>query len=202
MDFLINGIIDITLFIVFYLFLKNFLSSYIKKKAENLATKEDIGIITKITESTKAFILSKLHISQTRYVKEYELLETLCDKLVDLQYATRNLRPPIDFRDTKKSEEEIKIERLNVYQKAISEFCLLIEKKKPFYPKDINEKLTKIRDDTWKEATEYRLDIDKENGIKYWERAEQNSVAIEKRSNDAIDSIRNRIQYWEEFDNK
>ena len=79
---------------------------------------------------------------------------------------------------------------------------LFRSKKKPFYPKDINEKLTKIRDDTWKEATEYRLDIDKENGIKYWERAEQNSVAIEKRTNDAIDSIRNRIQYWEEFDNK
>lgn len=171
-------------------------------KAENLATKEDIGVITKITESTKAFILSKLHISQTRYIKEYDLLETLCEKLIDLQYATKNLRPPIDFSAPNKSKDDIKIERLSVFQKAFYEYCQIMERKKPFYPNEIFEKLTLIRDSAWKEAVEYKLDIDKDNILKYWEKAEQNSAAITARINDAIDSIRDRIQYWEEFDNK
>lgn len=53
-------IAPIILGIVGNLFIKNYLPSYFDKKAENLATKEDIGVITGEVEEVK-------HIYQTRY---------------------------------------------------------------------------------------------------------------------------------------
>ncbi|MCX6350250.1 MAG: chromosome partitioning protein ParA, partial [Bacteroidetes bacterium] len=44
-----NGLFQVILF----LFLKNYLPSYFNEKGRNLATKEDIGTITKIVESVK-----------------------------------------------------------------------------------------------------------------------------------------------------
>jgi hypothetical protein len=80
------------------LLLKSYLPSYMKKKGENLATKEDIQVITDLIESTKAIYTEKLEqlrarIATAQYVQsrrddllrhKYERIEELVDKIVNV----------------------------------------------------------------------------------------------------------------------
>jgi len=60
----------LTLIIVF--FAKVYLSGYLKEKSVNLATKEDIGDITKIVESTKSEILKLEKVHGAKYGLKYD----------------------------------------------------------------------------------------------------------------------------------
>lgn len=75
-DFITNNLLDslqLAFLIIFGLYLKNFLPTYFGEKAKNLATKEDIGNITRIVESVK-----------TEFTQETEKLK------VDLHFLSQN----------------------------------------------------------------------------------------------------------------
>jgi hypothetical protein len=205
-------ILNIIALVVLILFLKNYFPSYFNKKAENLATKEDIGEITKQVESIKhlysadleslrATMGAQLYIHQTRYQNEFNILRDLSEKIVELKGAVLSLRPTLDHINLNEPEEERKLKRLNLYNEAAVAFGKLYETRKPFYPEEIYGGITKLSQLIRKEAIEYAITSDrgKDFDPKYWDKAMANAEQISKLTDEIMEFIRNRVKYWEEF---
>ena len=176
--------------------------SYLKKKAENLATKEDVSEITERVESMKATIGAQLYIHQVRYQNEFNILMDLTEKLVELRDSALVLRPVVDYVDASEAEEDRKRKRLKRYQEAALAFYKLYETRKPFYPDEIYNGIKELDRVVWKEVVQYKNRLPSEGkgfDSEYWQKAEKNSEEISKLADKVIGLIRNRIRYWEEF---
>jgi hypothetical protein len=176
--------------------------SYLKKKAENLATKEDVSEITKQVESMKATVGAQLYIHQVRYQNEFNILMDLTEKLVELRDSALVLRPVVDYVDASEAEEDRKRKRLKRYQEAALAFYKLYETRKPFYPDEIYNGIKELDRVVWKEVVQYKNRLPSEGkgfDSEYWQKAENNSEEISKLADKVIGLIRNRIRYWEEF---
>jgi hypothetical protein len=186
-----------------------FFRKYFEKKAENLATKEDIAAITREIEdvkhdyaekleSAKASISAQMNRHGFRYEREFEILGELSACLVDLRDAILALRPVFDFRDPKKTEDDIKAERLErLYATEIALYeCH--EKKRPFYPDDIYVAIRQISKTARLESAGYQF---KRSGGKehlaYWDEAEKNQKTMLDQTEAAMQKIRERVTTWE-----
>lgn len=210
---ILNVLVIVALGIVAY-FIRSYFPSYLKKKAENLATKEDIGEITKSVEairheysvnleSLKASIGSKLYIHQIRYQNEFNILIDLSEKLIELRDSSLALRPVTDYVNPNESEEERKKKRLNRYHEGAITLYKSYESRKPFYPDEIYDGIKKLDKIIWKEVVQYKNRSDREGrsfDSKYWDKAEANAEEISKTADDVIALIRNRVKYWESID--
>jgi len=189
-----------------------FIKDYIKKKAENLATKEDIQEITHKIEEVKheyatqletvrASLTSQVHIHQVRYEKEYQILSELTKCLVELRDTARALRPKFDRINPNESEEERKERRLGLYSKATLALYQSLQYNRPFYPEPIFEILSKFDEKTFNEAFQYsHADINKVGDLlAYFDEAEKNVEEITKLAEEAISAIRDRAKEWEKL---
>lgn len=174
----------------------NLLKAYLGKKGENLATKEDVNLLTEKVESIRATYASHLHVSQLRYSKEYELLERLVPLVVEVRDAARGLRPPVDHIDPNEPEGERKKRRLERYREAARELHLVMEGARPFYPEGIYDALRKLQDSAFMEALQFQ-DADHELDRDYWEQAVKSAEKIVDSANEVLDAVRQRIQVWE-----
>ena len=174
-----------------------YLRSYLSRKAENLATKEDIGKVTTEVEAVKAAIGSRLHVSQVRYEKEFQILSDLSEKLVELRDASLSLRPTIDFvpQDEKKEKQK----RLIRFHEANRALYVVSETKRPFYPEQVYKVLNKFSRIAWSEAVGYK-NREFSHPIRSWEEAQENADEISTLANKTLDAIRDRIKTWEHFD--
>lgn len=173
--------------------------SYLKKKAENLATKEDVSEITKQVESMKATIGAQLYIHQIRYQNEFNILMDLSEKLVALRDSAHSLRPVLDYVDSRETEDERKQKRLKKHYDAAVTFYKAYETKMPFYPEEIYQSIKKLDLLVRKETIEYDIGQDKGFDKKYWDAASANALEIAKLADEIIALIRVRVKYWEEF---
>lgn len=176
--------------------------AYLKKKAENLATKEDVAAITKQVELIKGEIGSQLYVHQTRYQNEFQILKDLAEKVVEVKNSALSMRPVIDSFDPSESEEERKKKRLQRYFDAGRDFYKLFETRKPFYPDEIYVGVTKLDKVIWKEVVGYKNwspNAGRGYDPKYWEKAAENSKEISAIADEVMCLIRKRIQYWEKF---
>lgn len=183
---------------ILILIIQLFVAQYLNKKAENLATKQDLKEITTIAESTKASIASRLHTNKTRYDLELRILEELNEKIVNLKIAALSLRPIFDIETNQTDEKKLE-RRFNDYNEAARSLHLYREYKKPFYPIDLFNKLIELDKVTWTETVETAIYSRKHRDTKYWREAKENSDKIKQLSESAMESIRERIQYWEEL---
>ena len=186
-----------------------FLPKYVGKKAENLATKEDISEITDQIESvkmeyanllasTRAELSAQINTHGFRYEKEYEVLDSLTELLVEVRDAALSLRPVADYVDPNKSEDEIKQERLERFVKARSALYLKCERKRPFFPDEIYRLITEVRKTAISESIQYRhRDSSGKDWLKYWDDAEKNQAEIASKADAAMEKIRERITKWE-----
>ncbi|ROL85559.1 hypothetical protein BK636_03500 [Pseudomonas chlororaphis] len=192
------------------LLLKSFLPGYFKKKAENLATKEDIADITQKIETVKHEYATQLESAKAdlsvlvtrhgfRYEKEYDVLGRLTELLVELRDASVGLRPVVDFRDPDLSADEVKQQRLARLHEAGRMVYLESQRKRPFFPGDIYDSIEAILKITHSESIEYRLKdpFEGEGFMEYWESAEKNQNAITQSVEDAMELIRNRVIKWD-----
>jgi len=186
--------------VVLGLLIRYYIPAYLKKKAENLATKEDVKEITKAVESIKHQYATQLFIHQTRYQNEYTLLKDLSEKLIQLRDAVVSLRPPaLDSRNANETEKERKQKRLQRYFDAALSFYKLYEASKPFYHEDIYFGIKKLEHLMNKESVEYQNG--REFDPQYWEKASVNITEISKEADNVIALIRLRVKYWEDFEN-
>jgi len=212
---ILNILVIISLVINAY-FVKTYFPSYLKKKAENLATKEDLKEITTSVEaikheysadleSLKAVIGSELYIHQTRYQNEFNILMDLSEKLIELRDSSLGLRPVADYVDPNEAEEEKKKRRLNRYHDAAIALYRVYETRQPFYPDEIYKGIRELDKVVWKEVVQYKNRTDSEGkgfDPKYWDKAEANSEQISKAANNVITLIRDRAKSWETFEFK
>ncbi|PIV39601.1 MAG: hypothetical protein COZ98_05335 [Candidatus Omnitrophica bacterium CG_4_8_14_3_um_filter_43_15] len=173
--------------------------SYLMKKAENLATKEDVSEITKQVESMKATIGAQLYIHQVRYQNEFNILMDLSEKLVALRDSAHSLRPILDYVDSRETEDERKQKRLKKHYDAAVVFYKAYETKMPFYPEEIYQSIKKLDLLVRKETIEYDMGQDKGFDKKYWDAASANALEIAKLADEIIALIRTRVKYWEDF---
>ena len=140
--------------------------SYMKKKGENAATKEDIkGITDKIEsvkheyagqlEAVRASLTTQIHVNKVRYEKEYKILSVLTKKLIELRDATKALRPTAEFVPNGESDEEWKNKKLERFNTASNALYKYSETKQPFFPKEIYGLLVELDFATRSEAMKY-----------------------------------------------
>ena len=149
------------------LLLGHFLPSYVRKKAEHLATKQDIKRITEIVEAVKldsskqleairTTLNAQLYIHKVRYEKEFEILSQLSSSLIVLRDASYQLRPgAYDVAPTNQSSEETKQERIASYIAASKAFYSIYETHQPFYSEELYLVLKELHHQTRKEAAQY-----------------------------------------------
>ena len=201
------GIVALGLIIKFYL------PSYVAKKGENLATKEDIAEITnKIEgvragyahelEGVRAALGSRLGIHQFRYQQEFEMLVKLAEKVVELRDATVMLRPEAEYVDPEEPEEDRKKRKLARYSEASRELYQFYEPRRPFFPEPMLQSLGQLSQVTWHEVVQYRHRAPHGEAFdpNYWENAADNAVTIQTASNEVLGAIRERSRSWEQFD--
>lgn len=187
-----SAIINIIILILIVYF-----RNYLSKKGELLATKEDIGKITKEIESIKGEIGARLFIHQTRYQNEYIMLKEITEKLVKVRDAAMLLRPSLDIINKTKPEEIIKSERLLAFYDALKDLNNTKEFLMPFYPEEIYHSLNKFDKASYKESVQYKHGD--QNDKNYWEEQNKNCIEIYLIAKDTLDLIRKRVQYWENF---
>jgi hypothetical protein len=136
---------------------KNYLPSYLKKKAEHLATKEDIGAITeqvKKVESKYSSELEKLrfdlerknYVSNAQFELEFKTYQEIWSSSIDLSNAIRDIISFIESNDALKvnriaAEMPITTGLMNNLVQRYHSFMKLTEQKRPFYPANIVEVL-------------------------------------------------------------
>lgn len=170
-----------------------FIGPYISKKAENQATKEDIKEITNKIESVRAAIGSRLHVSQFRYEKEFEILSKLTAIAVDLRDVSRGIRPIADTCDS--DRPEVKQARIEKYHQAAQRFYDTVEKNRPFYDETVYALATDLEKSCFKEAISSRRPSERDNN--YWNEAEKHFKEISELAEKLITIIRKRVQVWE-----
>ena len=176
--------------------------AYLKKKGENLAIKEGIDGVARQLESIKTEMGARLYIHQIRYQNEFEILKALAEKVVELKDSALSLRPVMDRIDPNESEDQRKEKRLRAFSEAGQSFYKHFETKRPFYPEGIYQKLKELSSLVRKEAVQYGLFSDRGKGYdpQYWEKAMANADEISKMAEVVMELIRERIVFWEKFD--
>jgi len=187
-----------------------FIKPYIKEKAKNLATKEDIKEITHKIEEVKleyaekleavrASLTSQVHIHQVRYEKEFDILSELTKCVVELRDAAQALRPKSKDIINPNESGEKKEKRLNPYKTAALALYQSSQYNRPFYPEPIFEILNKFCKETVNEAVQYRYTYEDTNWLAYFDEGEKNIEEITKLAEKVISAIRNRAKEWEEL---
>lgn len=195
------------------LLLYRYLPAYASEKGKNLATKEDIAEITKQIEGVKsayahelegvrAAIGSRLGIHQFRYQREFEILMSLSEKVVELRDATMMLRPESEYVDPDESDEERKRRKLARYQKATRDLYQFYEPRRPFLPESLLASLRALDQVAWREVIQFRHRTPHGEGYdpKYWDNALENAAKIQATTEAVLLAIRVRAQTWERFD--
>ncbi|WP_419403669.1 hypothetical protein [Stenotrophomonas rhizophila] len=195
--------------VVFFLlgkFSEKFFSSYVSEKGKNLATKEDVGDITREVESIRADLSGKLATHGFRYQQEFEVLAELSHQLFDLASACAQLRPVLDYVDPTKTKEEIAEERLTRLHEARYALHLTRERKRPFYPGDIYEHLRAIDKVAHTESVQYRYFLQSNTGLGKdatfmgaWAQQQANAEEIRKLVDAAGASIRLRVTSFDKI---
>lgn len=150
-------------------------------------------------EAVKAELSAKLSTHGLRYEYEYNILNELTGLLVDVRDASTSLRPVVDFKDSSKTEEDIKRERLQRLFDARRALYLSREKKRPFYPENIYKAILSVEKKAHTESVKYQYEnpFEKDKFLRYWEEAEKNQEEITIAAEAAMEKIRARVTRWE-----
>lgn len=132
------------------------------------------------------------HVSKSQFDTEFQIYQEVWKLLIPLKQNTLQLRPILDSVDPKKSEEERIKERLSDFQEAFIHYRNTIEKNKPFYSKEVYEKLNEIRHICRKEAIQYQNSS--KDWEKYWKSQEENRQVITSLIDESCETIRSRIK--------
>lgn len=150
---------------------RSYLDSYTKKKAENLATKQDIGEITRRVEEVKSsfatsFELIKWELSKKGTIhrlaseKEFEALTEISRYLYEIQLATENLRPTwiqrIDLNETEEQAKEKYQRRYREWSTSHDAFADAVQKNRPFLPQYLYIRFSNIGRLSFCEASDFR----------------------------------------------
>jgi len=192
-------------------FVGAFLGAYIKRKGENVATKEDIGEITTVVEESKSFYTKELehlkndlamkrHFSGVRYEHEIEIYEMLWSELCKLAEAVLSLRPAFDSSlKLGETEDARKQERLQKFYDAFQSLRIVVLHNRPFYPETIWNDVRDLFHLCNSETVSYQYGkSDGKDWYNYWNEGTENSKKIETQVNKICEAIRFRLAKFDQ----
>ncbi len=181
-----------------------FLASYLKAKGKNIATSEDIKEITdkiesakteyaKELEGIKSQLSTKFHAETVRFEKEFQVLEEVWSRLIDLHNAGEA------FQTGVRSGEPDEAEDRKRFGKAYNAFLRTIDVQKPFFPREIFDLLEDYRKRQLKEASDHAFITQPDfqwdwvsSPQKFLDRRDDNFKEITKLVKDVCAAIRKR----------
>jgi hypothetical protein len=179
-----------------------YVAPYTKEKGKNLATREDIEEITdkiesvkteyaKELEGLKSQLNAKFHAQTVRFEKEFQVLEEVWTRLLDLRNAGAAFKPGV--RMGEQDENELR----KCFGTAYGDFLRTIDTHKPFYPQEVFDLVEDYRNRQFKNIIDH--DFITQPGFKhdwgdskYWEKRDENLKEIENLVEDICKAIRKR----------
>ena len=219
MNIVIIVLQTVTILVIGYI-AKSYLPTYFKEKGKNLATKEDVGKITKEIEevkheystnleSVKSILSARLFTHQVRYQNEFNMLVNLSEKLYKFKTALIDFKFQIaTFKSVGDDPDSIRQSAEKVI-KAMGTMMDEYEAHLPFYPQDIYDSVTKLHS---LGISEFIVELDKVN---LTQKGNIGEIIVELSKNRLQDSeaeklskvverinkaIRKRVEYWEQLD--
>jgi hypothetical protein len=187
-----------------------FLQSYVRKKGENLATKEDVEEITKKVEEIKGAISEKLELVKLEVGKratvhrlaaerEFAVLSQIGDALYELAVSTEKLRPIVDYVDPNESESERRNRRYAEWVSSYNSFVHLVQKHRLFLAKSLYLKFMAVNMASRREGIEYDItarsdDLEKRISTEAYEAAAKNIKDMNEKIDAALDAIHKRYE--------
>lgn len=183
---------------------RQYLPAYMTEKGTNLATKEDVGEITKIVEAVKtenAAALAQLkgaldrtlHVHKAQFDVELKSYKAIWAAVVNVRSAVLQLRPIMDFKPsepTARKEEEQR--RVAEYGRARDAFMSAVLKWQPFYADDVYSTLETARNIIEMEFFDFQ-DTERNKG-EYWKEQRQNADTIVTSCKAIMRAIRDRLR--------
>lgn len=139
----------------------------------------------------KTLLDQGVHVTKSRFDKEFEIYQELWASLPELKFTTLALRPMLDQVPADKTKDEVKLDRLTKFAKANNEFVTLLNQYTPFYSSEVDESLKVINKVCRHEAIDYELlnPHDKD----YWEKQRENQDKLLAEIDNCGQLIKKRI---------
>ncbi len=135
----------------------------------------------------------KIHVTKSQFDLELSIYREIWEAMIPLYISTSSLRPNFDSINPEESEDERMNRRFREFAESYNLISGLIEKNKPFYPKEIYECLIAVRKLCSQESDEYLAKEYEERRV-YWKQARQNREELTKLVDEACEEIRVRIE--------
>ncbi len=186
-----------------------FIVSYLREKAKNFATKEDIAKITSEVERvklgfaqelerTKAELLVRGHFDKVRYDREMKVYEDIWPRISQLRFAVLALRPTGFYMvNAAEPEEDHKNRLTRHYLDTMKAFAEATEHNRPFYPLEIWGEIDPLARQCNAEGAQYLL-MNPGDDPGYWQRAIDNAQQINEQAQKICEAIRNRLSKFDE----
>jgi hypothetical protein len=190
-------------------FIKSYVDSYLRKKGENLATKEDVAEITRKVEEVKSEVSVKLELLKWQLGKkatihklaaerEFDALTEIGAALYAMKLATMNLRPVLDRVDPNEPEEQRNARRSQEWAKSHDSFMDVVEKHRLFLPKFLYVQFCAIRQVSRKEGLGFEVAVRFGRGgplsVEAFQDGQKNTDEMNTRLESALDAIRQRYE--------
>lgn len=134
----------------------------------------------------------RLHVHALQFEKEQKVYEEIWATLIEMAKSVSQLRPPLDYHKPEETEEQRKLARLSRLSESAQRFLDQVNKERPFYARDVYDKLHELGQIVRVEAIEYQYG-DASELSDYWRKALENSKAISAKIDEVCEVIRRRI---------
>jgi hypothetical protein len=173
------------------------LRSYGAEKGKNLATKEDIAVITRTVETIRVESQARLNqaelVNRTQYELELQAYRELWDALLPVHRAAAALRPAFDYGLAEgETDESRRRTRLKEFSESFNPFSQAVWKHRPFYPAPVFQQLSELLKLMHGEAIEYQIGHPQQDR-EYWTKAMANVKAMNEQVDRVCDAIRDRL---------
>lgn len=173
------------------------LRSYGAEKGKNLATKEDIAVITRTVETIRVESQARLNqaelVNRTQYELELQAYRELWDALLPVHRAAAALRPAFDYGLAEgETDESRRRTRLKEFSESFNPFSQAVWKHRPFYPAPVFQQLSELLKLMHGEAIEYQH-CHPQQDREYWPKAMANVKAMNEQVDRVCDAIRDRL---------
>lgn len=195
-------VIRLTLIGVLFFIINHFSTSYLKKKGENLATKEDIRAITEGIESVKASYNALLSVRKMRNETEFQTLKKISQEVYSLTGVLVKFHPSISALALVGQSKEVTQGHLQELHDQVVSFNNLVHAYQPFYSEKIFSELQDLSADARKWSNYIFRSLDEDNIFKSHgsEILPQDLPDLDEARNRVTALIKERVKEWEELD--
>jgi hypothetical protein len=202
-------------FAVVVLLAKKYLPAYAAKKAENLATKEDIGQITDTVERVKAAHAADIerlksaleheraerraaderinHIHRVQFETEFRVLSEIWAALALVRARVGMVRPAMRIVEEGETDEQRLERTFNAFVEAKNDFVKKVDFNMPFYPQNLHDALSNIIKLLGAEYLDVKGTEPDQQNAEWWHRGSENFTAINQRVENVATLIRERL---------